>query len=334
MKVLYNKDANPALIRERRVAVLGFGAQGRAHALKLRDSGVDVVVGLQPSSPSRAACAELGLATAAIEAAVRAAGLVMVLIPDQVQAAVYAEAIAPHLSPGAAVAFAHGFSVHYRRIRPSPDVDVVLVAPLGIGDQVRATFAAGGGVPALLAVHQDASGLAHAVALSYAWANGHGRAGVIETTFRDETETDLFAEQAVLCGGLTHLVQAGFDTLTEAGYPPELAYFGCLHEVKLIADLMYARGIAGMRQSISATAEYGDYTRGPRVINAESRNQMRQLLGEIQSGAFAEELQQEVDAGAPTLSAGRDRAARHAIEQVGSRLRAMMPWLAPDGSGD
>lgn len=332
MATIYDRNIDPAPLSECRVAVLGYGAQGRAHALNLRDSGVDVVVGLRARSARASRCRADGLAVAELAAACAGADIVVLLTPDEVQPQVYSDAIAPHLHAGGMLMFAHGFNLHYKRIEPRHDLDVVMLAPLGIGDQVRERYVAGGGVPALLGLHSDRSGDARAIALAYARANGHGRAGVIETTIRDETETDLFAEQAVLCGGLTHLVTAGFDTLVEAGYPAELAYFSCLHEVKLLADLMYRRGIAGMRESISSTAEFGDYTRGPRIINAATRAAMREILAEIRDGRFAAELAAEFAAGAPTLHAGRATARAHRIEAVGERLRAMMPWLERDGA--
>ncbi|MGD8976091.1 MAG: ketol-acid reductoisomerase [Gammaproteobacteria bacterium] len=327
MGTFYDRDVDPGILRQRRVAIFGFGAQGRAHALNLRDSGIDVRVALRPDSPSRAACIEAGLEVSAPDEAARQSDLAMMLVPDEVQPKVYEQSLAPHLRAGAALVFAHGYNIQFGHLRPRPDLDVLLVAPLGIGDQVRATYEAGTGTPALLAVHQDVSGEAHALGLAYAAANGHGRAGIIDTSFRDETVTDLFAEQAVLCGGLTHLISGAFDTLVEAGYPEELAYFSCLHEVKLIADMIHRRGIAGMRRSISSTAEFGDYTRGPRVINQASRKQMRKMLQEIEDGRFAAELDADAEAGFPTLAAGRAAAESHAIEAVGERLRAMLPWL-------
>lgn len=330
MQSLYDADMNIGPILERRVAVLGFGAQGRAHAMNLADSGVDVVVGLRPGSPSREACRAAGLEISEPAAAVADAGMVVMLVPDAEQPALYSEVLEAAMPTGAVLAFAHGYNIHFGHIRPRPDMDVVMVAPLGIGEQVRRTYLAGGGVPALVAVHQDASGAADGLALAYAKANGHGRAGVFRTSFREETETDLFAEQAVLCGGLTHLIVAAYDTLVEAGYPEELAYFGCLHEVKLIADLVHARGIAGMRRSISGIAEYGDYTRGGRVINERSREEMRGILEEIRDGSFDRELTAEARAGFPALRRGREAAEAHAIERVGARLRRMMPWLKED----
>lgn len=325
MTMLYDDDFDATLLRER-VAVLGFGAQGRAQALNLRDAGLDVVVGLRAGSASAAKARAEGLAIATPEAAVASADLIAFLIPDAAQPAVYA-AIAPRIRPGTALVFAHGFAVHYGQLAPRADLDAILVAPLGVGDQVRAQYQAGAGVPALVAVAQDASGQARSRALGYARALGCGRAGIFESSFREEVETDLFAEQAVLCGGLTHLVTAAFDTLVEAGYSPEVAYFCCLHEVKLLADLMHARGIAGMRESISLTAEHGDYTRGPRVIGAPTRAALREILAEVRSGAYARELGQEIAAGTPTVNAGRAAARAQLIEKVGAGLRARMPWL-------
>lgn len=328
--MLYEKDGDLSLIRGRRVAVLGYGAQGRAQALNLRDSGVGVVVGLREESPSRAAAEAAGLAVATPAQAVTAADVVALLVPDSIQPALYHDVIAPSLRAGGALIFAHGYNIHYKYIIPRADLDVCLVAPLGVGEQVRAVYERGGGTPGMLAVQQDVSGQARALALSYALANGHGRAGIIETSFREETETDLFAEQAVLCGGLTHLIEAGFDTLVTAGYDPQVAYFCCLHEVKLLADLIHTRGIAGMRESISQIAEFGDYTRGPRVINAESRRQMQAMLAEIQDGRFARELSAEISRGAPQIEAGRAASREHLLEEVGARLRARMSWLKSD----
>lgn len=327
MKTYYEQETGLSMIRDKHVAIMGFGAQGRAHALNLRDSGVDVTVGLRQGSATRAVCRDLDLQVATPQQAAQQCNVVMVLVPDEAQAALYEECLQGHMPTGSALLFAHGYNIRFGRIRPRQDLDVLMVAPLGIGDQVRKTFESGGGVPALLAIEQDFSGQARQIGLSYAGANGHGRAGVIETNFRDETETDLFAEQAVLCGGLTHLIEAAFETLVDAGYPAELAYFSCLHEVKLIADLIHSRGIAGMRRSISSTAEYGDYSRGPRIINQASREAMQDMLAEIRDGRFAQELDAEAARGFPSLAAGRERAERHDIEAVGARLRSMMPWL-------
>lgn len=317
----------PEPLADRRVAVLGFGAQGRAQALNLRDSGVQLVVGLRADSPRRAECAGEGLEVRTPAEAAAECDVFALLVPDEAQPQLYEQVLAPALAPGAALLFAHGYNIHYKRLRPRDDLDVVMVAPLGIGEQVRSQYELGRGVPALLAVHQDASGGAAALAGAYAAANGHARAAVFATSFAEETETDLFAEQAVLCGGLGQLITAAFETLTEAGYPEELAYFCCLHEVKLIADLVQSRGLAGMRRSISSTAAYGDATRGPRVIGPDSRREMRALLAEIRDGRFAAALDAEMAAGAPTLAAWRAAAAAHPIEDVGERLRALMPWL-------
>lgn len=327
MDALTQERLDPAALEGRLVAVLGFGAQGRAQALNLRDSGVRLVVGLREASAHRRACADEGIAVLAPQAAAADCDVCVMLVPDEVQPRLYEEVLRPVLRPGAALLFAHGYNIHYRRLAPREDLDVVMVAPLGIGEQVRRQYELGRGVPALLAVHQDASGRAAAVAGAYAAANGHARAAVFETSFAEETETDLFAEQAVLCGGLGQLITAAFETLTEAGYPEEIAYFCCLHEVKLIADLVQSRGIAGMRRSISSTAAFGDATRGPRVIAAESRGAMREMLAEIRDGRFAAELDAEMEAGAPRLAAWRSAAEAHPLESVGERIRALMPWL-------
>jgi ketol-acid reductoisomerase len=324
MHLLYDADTDPALVRRRRVAVLGFGAQGRAQARNLKDSGVNLTVGLRSGSTSRAAAKAAGLEVREPAEAVAGSDLVVMLIPDEVQPQVYREVVEPGLSKGGALVFAHGFNIHYRRIVPRADLDVVMAAPNGIGEQVRLMYEAGRGVPGMVAVHQDATGAARALALSYAWALGFGRAGIIESSFREETETDLFAEQAVLSGGLTHLIGAAFDTLVEAGYAPEIAYFCCLHEIKLMADMIYVRGIAGMRESISATAEYGDYTRGPRVVGPETRAAMHAMLEEIRSGAFAAELAQEMKSGKPVIKAGRTAARAALIEKIGATLRKGM----------
>ena len=328
INVYYDKDADLSLIKARKVAILGYGSQGHAHANNLKDSGVEVVVGLRPGSASAEKARQAGLAVMDLTDAVAQADVVMVLAPDEHQAALYQEVIAPNIREGAALAFAHGFNIHFQQIVPRADLDVIMIAPKGPGHLVRSTYTQGGGVPSLIAVHQDASGQAKQIALAYASANGGGRAGIIETNFREETETDLFGEQAVLCGGATALVQAGFETLVEAGYAPEMAYFECLHELKLIVDLMYEGGIANMRYSISNTAEYGDITRGPRVINEQSRQAMREILAEIQRGEFAREFILENQAGSATLKASRRLAEEHRIEQVGARLRGMMPWIA------
>jgi ketol-acid reductoisomerase len=327
MNIYYDKDCDLSLIQRTRVAIIGYGSQGHAHANNLQDSGVDVVVGLRSGSASVAKAKNAGLTVASVIEAVEGADLVMVLAPDEHQPKLYQEGIEPHLRQGATLAFAHGFNIHFKQIEPRADLDVIMIAPKGPGHLVRSTYTQGGGVPSLIAVYRDASGKARDMALSYASANGGGRAGIIETSFREETETDLFGEQAVLCGGATALVQAGFETLVEAGYAPEMAYFECLHELKLIVDLMYEGGIANMRYSISNTAEYGDLTRGPRIINAETRAEMRRILGEIQSGEFAREFILENQAGAPVLKAQRRLGQEHPIEQVGEQLRSMMPWI-------
>jgi ketol-acid reductoisomerase len=327
MNIYYDKDADLSIIQNKTVAIIGYGSQGHAHANNLRDSGVDVVVGLRPGSASVAKAETAGLRVKTVEQAVEEADVIMILAPDEHQGKIYQEQIEPHLKKGAAVAFAHGFNIHFGQIVPRADLDVIMIAPKGPGHLVRSTYKQGGGVPSLTAISQDASGRAREVALSYASANGGGRAGVIETSFREETETDLFGEQAVLCGGLTALAQAGFETLVEAGYSPEMAYFECLHELKLIVDLMYEGGIANMRYSISNTAEYGDLTRGPRIITEETKQEMRRILKEVQSGEFAREFILENQAGAPTLKAKRRIGREHSIEQVGEKLRGMMPWI-------
>ncbi len=328
IKVYYDKDADLSIIQSKKVVILGYGSQGHAHALNLKDSGVDVTVALRKSSGSWSKAENAGLKVAEIGEAVKSADLIMILAPDQDQRAIYEASVAPNIKQGATLAFAHGFNIHFGLIEPRADLDVIMVAPKGPGHTVRSTYTQGGGVPSLIAVHQDASGSAKQIALSYASANGGGRAGIIETNFREETETDLFGEQAVLCGGATALVQAGFETLVEAGYEPEMAYFECLHELKLIVDLMYEGGMANMRYSISNTAEYGDYTRGPRVVTEETKKEMKRILHEIQTGQFAREFVLENQAGAPTLKARRRIGAEHQIEEVGGRLRAMMPWIA------
>jgi ketol-acid reductoisomerase len=327
MKVFYDKDADLSIIRGKKVAIIGYGSQGHAHANNLKDSGVDVVVGLRPGSASATKAEHAGLAVKPIEQAVQGADVVMILAPDEHQARLYREQVEPNIRKGGALAFAHGFNVHFEQILPREDLDVIMIAPKGPGHLVRSTYLQGGGVPSLIAVYQNASGQAREIALSYASANGGGRAGVIETSFREECETDLFGEQVVLCGGLTSLIQAGFETLVEAGYAPEMAYFECLHEVKLIVDLIYEGGIANMRYSISNTAEYGDLTRGPRIITDQTKQEMKRILREIQAGQFAREFIGENLAGAPVLKAGRRLSAEHPIEQVGAKLRDMMPWI-------
>jgi ketol-acid reductoisomerase len=330
--IYYEKDADANLIAARKVAVIGYGSQGHAHALNLADSGVDVRVGLREGSASAAKAEAAGLPVTTIEAAASEADLVMILLPDTEQKAVYETQIEPNLSEGDALFFAHGFNIRFGQIRPPKGVDVGMVAPKGPGHLVRRTFEAGGGVPSLIAVSQDASGKAKALALSYAHALGATRAGVLETTFEEETETDLFGEQVVLCGGITELVMAGYETLVGAGYQPESAYFECLHELKLIVDLMYEQGISGMRFSISDTAEYGDYTRGPRIITQETRAEMQRILEEIRDGSFAEEWIAENRAGRPRFNELREKGRRHPIEEVGARLRQMMPWIASGGT--
>jgi len=328
--MLYDDDADPDALRGKTVAVIGFGSQGHAHALNLKDSGVDVVVGLRPESRSAARARHQELTVMPAAEAVAKADLVMILVPDELIGELYRTDVAPGLEPGNALLFAHGFAIHYGQVVPPPDVDVMMVAPKGPGHLVRRTFAEGEGTPGLLAVGQDATGGARDLALAYARGIGCTRAGVIETTFAEETETDLFGEQAVLCGGATALVQAGFETLVEAGYQPELAYFECLHELKLIVDLMYEKGIAGMRYSISNTAEYGDLTRGPRIVDERTRDEMKKILGEIQSGEFAKEWLLENQVGRPRFNALARAGADQQIEHVGRRLRGMMSWIDTD----
>ena len=326
--VYYDKDADLSLIQSKKVTILGYGSQGHAHALNLKDSGVDVTVALRKTSKSWAKAESAGLKVLEVADAVKQADLVMILAPDQDQRKIYEDSVVPNLKQGAALAFAHGFNIHFKLIEPRTDLDVIMIAPKGPGHTVRSEFLRGGGVPSLIAIHQDASGSAKQIALSYASANGGGRAGIIETNFREETETDLFGEQAVLCGGASALVQAGFETLVEAGYAPEMAYFECLHELKLIVDLMYEGGLATMRYSISNTAEYGDYVTGPRIITEEAKKEMKRVLTDIQSGRFAKDFVLENQAGQPTLKAMRRIGAEHQIEEVGAKLRAMMPWIA------
>ena len=327
MNIYYDKDADLSLIQGRQVAIIGYGSQGHAHANNLHDSGVGVTVGLREGSASIAKAEAAGLTVKPIAAAVEGADLVMLLAPDEHQAGLYEREIAPHIKTGAALAFAHGFNIHFEQILPPAELDVIMVAPKGPGHLVRATYSGGGGVPALIAIYQDASGQAREIALAYAAAIGAGRAGVIETSFKEETETDLFGEQVVLCGGLTALIEAGYETLVEAGYAPEMAYFECLHETKLIVDLLYEGGIAHMRYSISNTAEYGDLTRGPRVITDAARREMKKILAEIQNGEFAREFIQENQSGAAVLKARRRKSREHNIEIVGQKLRSMMPWI-------
>jgi ketol-acid reductoisomerase len=329
MRVYYDRDADVNLIKSKKVVVVGYGSQGHAHALNLRDSGIGhVAVALRPDSASVKKAENEGLKVMAPGEAGKWADVVMVLTPDELQAKLYAEHLHGNLRQGAALAFAHGLNIHFRLIEPRPDLDVFMVAPKGPGHTVRSEYLRGAGVPSLVAVEQNASGNALEIALSYASALGAGRSGIIETTFREECETDLFGEQSVLCGGLTSLILAGYETLVEAGYAPEMAYFECLHEVKLIVDLIYEGGIANMRYSISNTAEYGDYTSGPRLIDDGVKARMREVLDDIQSGRFAKEWMLENTAGQPSFKAMRRRAAEHDIEQVGEKLRAMMPWIA------
>ena len=328
-KMFYDGDADLALIQKKRVAVLGYGSQGHAHALNLKDSGVAVKVGLPAASRSRAAAQQAGLEVTDPAAASAWADVIMVLVPDTSQATLYKDAIEPNLTPGKMLMFAHGFNIRFGGIVPPKDVDVTMIAPKSPGHRVRELFTEGAGTPALLAVHQDATGSARALALSYAKGIGVTRAGVIETTFAEETETDLFGEQAVLCGGVSALVKAGFQTLVDAGYQPEIAYFECLHELKLIVDLMYRGGLNYMRYSVSDTAEHGDYTGGPRVVTDETRKAMRQMLAEIQDGTYARKWMAEHAAGRPTFNATREREREQLIEQVGARLRDMMPFLDP-----
>jgi len=328
MKVYYDKDADPGKLKGKAIAVIGYGAQGYAHANNLRDSGFDVIVGLRRDSPSRAKAEASGLTVQDTAEAAFNGDVVMMLVPDELAPNIYQHEIAPNLMPGNYLAFAHGFSIHFKKIVPREDVNVFMVAPKGPGHLVRHEYTRGRGVPCLLAVHQDPLGDTSKVGLAYASGIGGGRAGVLDTTFREETETDLFGEQAVLCGGLTSLIQAGFETLVEAGYSPEMAYFECVHEVKLIVDLIYEGGIANMRYSVSNTAEYGDLTRGPRVINGSVRDEMRRLLKDVQTGAFADEWMAEHEAGKPSFKELEQKAVDHPIEEVGRRLRGMMPWLA------
>jgi ketol-acid reductoisomerase len=327
MKVYYDKDADLSLVKGKNVTIIGYGSQGHAHAQNLNDSGVKVTVGLRKGGSSWGKVEKAGLKVAEIADAVKSADIVMLLLPDEQIASVYKNDVEPHLKQGASLAFAHGFNVHYGQVIPRADLDVWMVAPKAPGHTVRSTYTQGGGVPHLIAVHADKSGKARDLALSYAAANGGGKAGIIETNFREETETDLFGEQAVLCGGTVELIKAGFETLVEAGYAPEMAYFECLHELKLIVDLIYEGGIANMNYSISNNAEYGEYVTGPRVVTEDTKNAMRQCLKDIQTGEYAKSFILENRAGAPTLLSRRRLTAEHQIEQVGEKLRAMMPWI-------
>ncbi len=329
MRVYYDRDADVNLIKGKKVVIVGYGSQGHAHANNLRDSGVkDVRIALRPGSATIKKAEAAGFTVMAPGEAAAWADVVMILTPDELQADLYRDDLAKNLKEGAALAFAHGLNVHFNLIEPRADLDVFMIAPKGPGHTVRGEYQRGGGVPCLVAVHQNASGNALDIALSYASAIGGGRAGIIETTFKEECETDLFGEQAVLCGGLTELIKAGYETLTEAGYAPEMAYFECLHEVKLIVDLMYEGGMANMRYSISNTAEYGDYKTGPRIITAETKAEMKRVLEDIQTGRFVRDWMLECKAGQPSFKATRRRNAEHSIEQVGEKLRAMMPWIA------
>ena len=327
MQVYYDKDADLSIIKAKKVAIIGYGSQGHAHALNLKESGVQVVVGLRAGSASVAKAEAHGLTVQDVAQAVAGADVVMILTPDEFQKALYNDEILPNIKQGAALAFAHGFSILYNQVVPRADLDVIMIAPKAPGHTVRSEFVRGGGIPDLIAIHQDASGSAKAICLSYASAIGGGRSGIIETTFRDEAETDLFGEQAVLCGGAVELVKAGFETLVEAGYEPEMAYFECLHELKLIVDLMYEGGIANMNYSISNNAEYGEYVTGPKIINEESRWAMREALKNIQNGEYAKKFIMEGMANYPEMTARRRLNAEHPIEVVGEKLRSMMPWI-------
>lgn len=327
MQVYYDKDADLSIIQSKKVAIIGYGSQGHAHACNLKDSGVDVTVGLRAGSASVAKAQAHGLKVSEVAEAVAWADVVMILTPDEFQSQLYKSEIEPHIRQGATLAFAHGFAIHYNQVVPRADLDVIMIAPKAPGHTVRSEFVKGGGIPDLIAIFQDVSGRAKELALSYASGVGGGRSGIIETTFKDETETDLFGEQAVLCGGCVELVKAGFETLTEAGYAPEMAYFECLHELKLIVDLMYEGGIANMNYSISNNAEYGEYVTGPRVINDESRKAMREALKRIQDGEYAKQFVAEGASNYASMTAYRRNNAAHPIEQVGAKLRAMMPWI-------
>ena len=328
MRVYYDRDADVGLIKKKKVVIVGYGSQGHAHAANLKDSGVaEVAVALRSDSASRAKASDAGFKVMNVAEASKWGDVIMMLTPDELQADIYADEIAENIRPGAAIAFAHGLNVHFNLIEPRNDIDVFMVAPKGPGHTVRSEYARGGGVPCLIAVHQDPSGNAHEIGLSYASAVGGGRSGIIETTFQEECETDLFGEQAVLCGGLCELIKAGFETLVEAGYAPEMAYFECLHEVKLIVDLIYEGGIANMNYSISNTAEYGEYVTGPRIITDETKSEMKRVLEDIRAGRFTRDWMVENKARQTSFKATRRRNAEHPIEQVGSELRAMMPWI-------
>ena len=333
MQVYYDKDADLEIIKSKKVVIVGYGSQGHAHANNLKDSGVDVTVALRKESLSWTKAEAAGLQVAEVSAAVKDADMVMILMPDELQSAAYNSEIHKNIKEGAVLAFAHGFNIHFDMINPREDLDVIMIAPKGPGHTVRSQYEIGAGVPCLIAIHKDASGNAKDIGLSYASAIGSGRAGIIETNFKDETETDLFGEQAVLCGGLTQLIQNGYEVLVEDGYPPEMAYFECLHEVKLIVDLIYEGGLENMRYSISNTAEFGDYVSGPKVVNAEAKEEMRAILKRIQSGEFANEFMSDCresndGKGGPRMKEYRQQTAEHSIEKVGAELRAMMPWIA------
>ena len=328
MNIYYDKDADLSIIKNTKVAIIGYGSQGHAHANNLKESGVDVVIGLHDNSKSIEKAKSSGFNVMSVADATKKSDLIMLLIPDENQADVYKKDIAPNLKKGCSLGFAHGFNIHFKTIQPESEINIIMIAPKGPGHLVRSTYTEGGGVPTLIAVDQDPSGNSKELALSYASANGGGKAGVIETTFKEETETDLFGEQAVLCGGATSLVLAGFETLVEAGYKPEMAYFECLHELKLIVDLMYEGGVANMRYSISNTAEYGDLTRGPRIVNGSTKDEMKKILAEIQSGEFAKEYIDEYKTGNSNFDKMRKDGEKHPIETVGEELRSMMPWIS------